>query len=106
VDKRELTTDEGTEAYRRMVGEIVRENFTALDTSGEWSRRDAVEDDHKDHMDLGEFEAAFKQADKFLEGIWYIAESTNPVAVMVVSDARQRTRNALERVQEFRATWG
>jgi hypothetical protein len=26
--------------------------------------------------------------------------------MMVVSDARERTRNALERVQEFRATWG
>ena len=32
--------------------------------------------------------------------------ANNPVAMMVVSDTRYRTRNALERVREFRATWG
>jgi hypothetical protein len=113
MDKRELTfTDEGTNAYMRMVEEIVRENFTALDTAGSYeeggvgSRRDMAEDDLKS-VDLDELEGSFEQIDKVLEGVWYIAESMgNHVLMMVVNDSRERSRIALERVQEFRATWG
>jgi hypothetical protein len=65
----------------------------------------AAEYDLKEDLDLDELEASFRQADRLLEGFWYIAEDY-PVLMMVVSDARERTRNALERVQEFRATWG
>ena len=114
MSKRELTfTDEGTEAYRRMVEEIVRENFTALDTSGsfkeggEGSRRDMAEYDLKDYMDLDELERAFGQGDTVLEGVWYIAEAaTNPVLMMMVNDSRERARAALGRIREFRAAWG
>ena len=103
--------DEGTIAYLRMVEEIVRANFTALDTSdsyaegGDGLRRDMAEDDLKS-LDLDELEGEFRRLDTVLEGFWYIAESMpSPVALVLVSDARDKAQAALERVQEFRATW-
>ena len=103
MTKEEITlTDEGTEAYRRLVEEILREHFTALHPL----QREAAEADLADEMDLDELEAALRQADKLLEGFWHIAEAANPVAHMMVNDTRERTRAALERVHEFRATWG
>lgn len=114
MGKQDVTlADEGTNAYMRMVEEIVRENFTALDTAGSFeeggdgSQRDMVEGDLKDHMDLDELEAAFRQVDIILEGVWYIAEGTNnPVLMMIVTDSRTRARAALGRIREFRATYG
>jgi hypothetical protein len=103
--------DEGTITYLRMVEEIVRENFTALDTSdsyaegGDGSRRDVAEDDLKD-LDLDQLEGEFRRLGTVLEGFWYIAEAMDSVVgMMVVTDARERARAALERVQEHRATW-
>ena len=103
--------DEGTIAYLRMVEEIVRENFTALDTfgsyadGGEGSRRDMAEEALKD-LDLDELEGDFRRLDTVLEAFWHITDAMgSPVGMMVVTDARERARNALERVQEHRATW-
>ena len=89
-----------------MVEEIVREHFTALDTSGSvaeggtGSQRDAAENDLKVHVNLWELEDGLNHTDQMLEGCWYIASVISPVALMVVSDARERTRAALRRVQE------
>jgi hypothetical protein len=103
--------DEGTIAYLRMVEEIVRENFTALDTGDSYaegglgSRRNLAEDDLKT-LDLDQLEGEFRRLDTVLEGFWFIAEAMgSPVGMMVVADARERAQAALERVQEHRATW-
>ena len=103
--------DEGTTAYLEMVEEIVRENFTALDTSGSYaeggtgSRRDMAEEALKS-LDLDELEGELRRLDTVLEGFWHITESMGSlVAMAVVSDARERAWAALERVQQFRATW-
>jgi hypothetical protein len=113
MSRREIAfMDEGTEAYCRMVEEMVRENFDALDTSGSeeggrGSQREAVEATLKESLDLDELEAGFKQADELLEGFWQIGHAVdNTVLQIVIGDARERERDALERVQEFRATWG
>ena len=99
--------DEGTLAYMRLVEEIVREYFVALDTSGSveeggsGSQRELTEDDLKNELDLWELEDAFNDTDKLLEGFWHTAFVVNPVATMVVNDCRERTRSALARVHEF-----
>ena len=111
TEQPETRLDEETEAYCRMVEEVVRENFTALDTAesfaagGSGSQRDMVESDLKEYMDLDELERAFRQGDTLLKGVWFIAEAfSNAVFMMVVSDARERARTALRRIEEFRAT--
>jgi hypothetical protein len=99
--------EEGTIAYLRLVEEIVREHFDALDTSGSveeggfGSQREAAEGDLKKHLDLWELEGALNDTDQLLEGFWHVAQVVNPVALIAVSDARERVRAALERVQEF-----
>ena len=99
--------DKGTLAYMRLVEEIVREYFDALDTSGSveesgsCSQRELTEDDLKNELDLWELEDAFNDTDKLLKGFWHTAFVVNPVATMVVNDCRERTRAALARVHEF-----
>ncbi len=103
--------DEGTIAYLRLVEEIVRENFDALDTSdseaegGEGSYRDATENDLK-RLDLEELERDLLQTQRLLDGFHRTAEAVNPVAQMALVEAQERTEAALERVQAHRATWG
>jgi hypothetical protein len=111
MDKRELTfTDEGAEAYRRLVEEIVRLDF-ALDAtpiaSGEESYRDVVEYELKECRDLDELEADLERADEILEGYWQIASALRSSTLMaVIGGATDRARAARRRVRAHREEWG
>jgi hypothetical protein len=106
----ETFTDEGTEAYLRMVEEIVREDF-AVDATpygpGEESHRDVVEEALKTELDLDGLEADLERADEILESYWEIASTLRSSALMaVIGEATQRTRAAKRRVRAHRERWG
>jgi hypothetical protein len=92
------------DAHERLVEEIVRGYFGALDTSGSLegggmgSQRDAVEGDLKS-LTREELYFALTDTDRFLESVYDIAEQTNVVATAVISDAHNRVKAALERVE-------
>lgn len=83
---------------------IVRDFFGALDTSDSaeegsmGSQRDAVEGDLKGLMQE-ELYFARTDTDRFLESVYDIAEQTNWVATAVISDAHNKVKAALERVE-------
>ena len=102
-----MNATQPTDAHKRVVEEIVRDFFDALDTSdsveegGMGSQREAVE------YDLGKLSPeelcdALKQTERFLYHLWDVAGEMNYVATAVVSDAHNRAKAALERVEEAR----
>ena len=98
--------DEGRLAYLTLCEELVREHFTALGHTPGLSQRDAAEAGLKENMDPEKLEFHLQQIEHVLEGLWHVAAEVSPVGEMVVNDVRQRMWAALERVQEYRNTWG
>ena len=102
--------DEATRDYLMLCEDIVADFFGALDTSdsteqgGMGSQQEMAVADLRD-LDLDELIGGLRQADEVLEGFWHIAAATSPVLMVVASDARMRTRDALGRVERFCAHW-
>ena len=95
-----------TTEYERLVEDIVRGIFTALDTEdntedgGFGSQREVAEDDLKG-LSREELVSDIEQTERFLSTVWTIAaELDNLVAMTAVADAQQRVEAALERVKE------
>jgi hypothetical protein len=94
-----MMADAETSTHERLVEEIVRGVFTALDTSGDWSQRDAAEDTWKE-LEPDELLRQLERADDVVQGFLelmdglYQAGIRNDVVYTALDDCRERVREA------------
>ena len=104
-----MNATQSTDAHKRVVEEIVRDFFDALDTSdsveegGMGSQREAVEADLK-RLEPEEFYRSLKRLERVLIRAWDAVYEMDYVASAVLSDVENRVKAALERVEEARGS--
>ncbi len=103
-----MTAGQATD-HERLVEEVVRCYFDALDTSdsteegGMGSQREAVENDLK-RLDPEDFYRSLKRLERVLSRSWNAVYEMDYVASAVLADTENRVRAALERVEEARGS--
>ncbi len=102
-----MNATQPTNAHERLVEEIVRDFFDALDTSdsikegGMGSQREAVEGDLK-RLDPEEFYHSLKRMERVLSRAWDAVYEMDYLASAILSDTENSVKAARERVEEAR----
>jgi hypothetical protein len=91
-------------SHERLVEEIVRSVFTALETSGDWTQRDAAEDSWKE-LEPEELLRQLERADDVLHSFLLLAEELYPAGIRsdvvytALNDCRGRVQEAYRRAR-------